>query len=227
MYNLLSKTGSPMDWWPADSPFEIILGAILTQNTNWKNVEKALGQLKENQMLCAEKINQLSAKQLAPYIKSSGYYNQKAIKIKAFLFWFMQYGFKTENVVQSFHNELESGFDATKTEKLRNELLSIKGIGPETADSILCYAFKLPCFVVDAYTIRIFNRYNPDFQDSKYSSIQKKVETEFTQKWRLQQLAQHYNEFHALIVWLGSKYCKKKNPNCDQCPLKPNCQKNI
>lgn len=198
IYNKLLKHFGKQLWWPTISKsgnekiFEICIGAILTQNTSWNNVEKAMRILKQKNLLNKERLSKLSEKQIASLIKPSGYYNQKARKIKEFI------------------NFLDSNKEIS-----RENLLSIWGIGKETADSILCYAFNQPYFVVDAYTKRIFSRIG--FKEENYNEVQHLVEKNLDSK--------HFNEFHALLVKLGKDYCKKE-PKCNECPLNNKCKIN-
>ena len=148
IYERLHRRFGPQHWWPGETPFEIIVGAILTQNTNWGNVEKAIGNLKKNNLLTAEKLHNLEPAELAEYIRPAGYYNIKAGRLKSFL----------NRLFEKFDGRLDR-LESLATDRLREELLSIKGIGPETADSICLYAFNKPVFVVDAYTGRILGRH--------------------------------------------------------------------
>ena len=232
--SLYQKVGS-LHWWPAQTPFEVIVGAILTQNTSWKNVEKALSRLRVEGYLSDPKaMADLPIDRLALMIRSSGYYNQKARKLKIFLSWFAGYSFSLPKVLGQFE---KATFD-----ELRNTLLGIHGIGPETADSILCYAFSLPYFVVDSYTIRWANRYIPQqnslsdnsssdnsspYSSSSYEVLRSLVEHEFQNYYPKSQLNRHYNEFHAQLVHLGAKICTKRNPSCGDCSLQKNCAKNL
>jgi len=187
-----------------DDRFEIIIGAILTQNVAWKNVEKALASLKKNKILLPRKLHKSDNELIASCIKPAGYYNQKTIKIKNFLNWFsgINYSF---DVMQKM-----------ETEELRGMLLEINGIGPETADSILLYAMGKKIFVVDAYTKRIFSRLNLVSIDDSYGAIQSFFQNEF------KGTVKKYNEFHALIVTHGKDICKNK-PLCTGCCLNPTC----
>ena len=194
IHNKLLKVFGSQHWWPTISKnkqFEICVGAILTQNTSWKNVEKAIKNLYENNLLTQEAIAKVNKNRLASLIKPAGYYNQKAKKLKIF---------------------------ATKINKepTREELLGIWGIGKETADSILCYAYNRPIFVVDTYTKRIFLHLG--FKEADYDSIQKRVMNEL-------KITKDLNEFHALLVELGKNFCKKE-PVCIKCPLIDYCTNN-
>ncbi|MDP3143701.1 MAG: endonuclease III domain-containing protein [Candidatus Omnitrophota bacterium] len=198
----LYKEFGPQHWWPAESPFEVIVGTILTQNTNWLNVEKAIGNLRAANCLCANKIKNISSVKLAKLIRPSGYYNIKVKRLKSFIrFLFEKYG-----------GSLPQMFKASLS-KLRCELLAVKGIGPETADSILLYAGGKPIFVVDTYTKRILARHNILGSKDDYKTVQDIFMRNLKPQVRL------FNEFHALLVRVGKDFCKKK-PLCNLCPLK-------
>jgi endonuclease-3 related protein len=189
-------------WWPADSVFEIMVGAILAQNTSWSNVSKAILNLKEKRLLTAPKLYKLSQKKLAGLIKSSGYYNLKAVRLKIFLkFFFERYGAKSKLM------------GSENWRSLRRQLLTVKGIGPETADSILLYALHKPVFVVDTYTKRILSRHGLIKTDADYAQLQSIF------MCNLRNDAQLFGEYHALLVKLGKDYCRKQNPKCEICPL--------
>lgn len=189
-------------WWPANSRFEVIVGAILTQNTNWGNVERAIRNLKRAALLTPEKMHGTNKENLAQEIRPAGYFNVKAGRLKNFLdHLFSSYEGKLTKLLKKEHLEL------------RSELLSINGIGEETADSILLYAAGKPAFVVDAYTKRIFSRHGVVKKDVEYHKLQKL----FTDN--LEANAALFNEYHALIVMCGKEFCKTKNPLCGQCPL--------
>ena len=192
----------PQRWWPAGSSFEVIVGAILTQNTNWSNVEKAILVLKKKQCLNPKGLFKLSPHELACLIKSAGYYNIKAARIKNFLrFFFNSYSADIKRMA------------AQDLITLRNQLLAVKGIGPETADSILLYALNKPVFVIDAYTKRILCRHRLLAQDATYEQTQDIFMRNLKNDVRL------FNEYHALLVKLGKDYCRKQNPKCEICPL--------
>jgi endonuclease-3 related protein len=197
---LFSKFG-PQGWWPGETPFEVIIGAILTQNTNWINVERAISNLKKNKLLSPKKLKQISTRRLASLIKPAGYFNVKAKRLKSFInFLFKEYKGSIKNM---FTEDFLS---------LRTKLLGVKGIGYETADSILLYAGNKPIFVVDAYTKRILFRHNFIDRKSDYPQIQNLFMDHLEQDINL------FNEFHALIVRLGKEICKNK-PLCEICPL--------
>ncbi len=202
IYLRLQKAFGPQHWWPADSAFEVMVGAILTQNTNWTNVEKAISQLKHLRVLTPQGIKELSHQQISEAIKPSGYFNVKAKRLKHFVnFLFKEYQgdlarMRKENVTL-----------------LRSKLLTVNGIGPETADSMLLYALSKKVFVIDAYTKRFMTRHNWIKEDISYHDLQG-----IFHKYYPKQISQ-YNEYHALIVKLGKDFCKPK-PRCEQCPLK-------
>lgn len=201
IYHILFHFFGPQHWWPAQTPFEVVVGAILVQNTNWANTEKAIKSLKKARMLTPIKLKTCSVKQLASLIKSAGYFNIKAKRLKNFIhFLFGEYQGSLRKMAQE------------KTETLRRRLLSVNGIGEETADSILLYAFHKPVFVVDAYTRRIFLRHKFFKKDCDYQEIQGLFQKNLKSGARL------FNEYHALIVRLGKDFCRSK-PACDQCPL--------
>jgi endonuclease-3 related protein len=209
IYDLLFERFGPQDWWPGDTPFEIIIGAILTQNTNWTNVEKAIANLKKNSVLSPDKLHKLDIKKLAGLIRPAGYFNIKAKRLKNFINWlFENYSGKLKNL------------EKVPTDRLRRELLSIKGVGPETADSILLYAFERPVFVVDAYTFRICSRHRLIDKGADYHQIQEFFESNLaaSRKGRLTADVQLFNEYHALLVRLGKDFCKP-TPRCEDCPL--------
>jgi endonuclease III related protein len=201
IYERLYRRFGHQHWWPGETPFEIIVGAILTQNTNWGNVEKAIGNLKKKNLLTPEKLHSLDPAELAELIRPAGYYNIKAGRLKSFL----------NRLFEKFDGQLER-LDSLSTDRLREELLSIKGIGPETADSISLYAFNKPVFVVDTYTGRILGRHRLLEPGAGYEDVRMLFESALPREVQL------YNEFHALLVRLGKEYCKTK-PQCHGCPL--------
>jgi len=202
-YDKLYRALGRQNWWPANSSFEVIVGAILTQNTNWQNVEKAISNLKKANLLSAARLHRLSEKQIARLIRPAGFFNTKARYLKAFLdFFSANYGMDMGRLKRQ------------PREILRKQLLSVKGIGPETADSILLYALNKPIFVVDAYTKRIFSRHKFFPQRSSYAEVQNLFSQNLKNKVEL------FNEYHALIVRLAKEYCLKNNPECGKCPLK-------
>jgi len=198
----LYKHYGPQHWWPGDTEFEMMVGAVLTQNTNWGNVEKAIANLKAAGALSAKAIHNMPDAELAELIRPSGYFNIKAGRLKAFISYFLEkYGGSVARMKKA-----DCG-------RLRDEVLAVKGIGPETADSILLYALGCPTFVVDAYTKRIFSRHGFFAEDADYHDVQKFFMD------RLPKDVQLYNEYHALIVRLAKDRCLKKAGKCGICML--------
>jgi endonuclease-3 related protein len=202
IYVELFKAFGPQHWWPAKTPFETMLGAILTQNTNWKNVEKALSNLREKNLLDAARLIGVNSRTLAKCLQPSGYYNIKAKRVKNFLLYFKQ-------KYSLDHRKMY----AVDTAALRQELLAVNGIGPESADSILLYALEKPVFVVDAYTRRVLVRHGFIDENARYDQIQNLFMQNLESNVKL------YNEYHALIVKLCKEFCSKNNPNCGLCPI--------
>ena len=215
-YDYLLADLGPSFWWPAESPFEVMLGAVLTQNTNWKNVERAIDALKKNDLLDPEALGAVPEEDLAELIRSSGYYRQKARKLRALVEWFSKYEFSLQKIQAHFPK-------GRRHPALRAELLEVFGIGPETADSILCYALELPCFVVDAYTKRLWQRLGRSALG--YDEIQREVHEIFEAAYPNRELVSHYNEFHALIVRHSNTRCKKRSPKCRDCSLADFCER--
>lgn len=226
---LLARYG-PQNWWPARSRFEVIVGAYLTQNTNWSNVEKALLNLRRAHMLSVNAMRALPMEELETLVRPSGYFRQKTRNLKIFIAF-----------LDSQYSGSLSRMFAQPTEKLRAELLALNGVGPETADSILLYAGNHPVFVVDAYTRRVLLRHGIIGQKTNYEEIRSMIEHAISSSEAeslvvlnpgsdprhgvshmsssaRSSLAQHYNELHALIVRVGNHYCRAK-PNCEGCPL--------
>ncbi|MCD6151532.1 MAG: endonuclease III domain-containing protein [Deltaproteobacteria bacterium] len=201
MFKALLAAYGPQSWWPAESIEETIIGAILTQNTSWKNVERALAVLRQGELMDFSKLAEIKLEHLAESIRSSGYYNQKAKRLQNFC-----------RRLKDEHGNL-SQLATLSTRALRDWLLDIHGIGKETADSILLYAFSRPVFVVDAYTIRIFSRHHLIKETSGYDQVQTYIHE------NLKPEAQTYNEFHALLVRTGKECCRRKHPRCENCPL--------
>ncbi|MFA6350285.1 MAG: endonuclease III domain-containing protein [Candidatus Omnitrophota bacterium] len=202
IYKKLSSSFGRQYWWPADSAFEVMVGAILTQNTNWANVEKAIKGLKKHNALSAQKLRKIPAQKLASLIRPVGYYNIKAARLKNFVeFLFKRYGADIHKM-----RKIDTPF-------LRNELLSVNGIGPETADSILLYALNKPIFVIDAYTRRVLSRHGIINADAEYAQVQDLFMCNLKKEVKL------FNEFHALLVRLAKEYCLKSKRRCAQCPL--------
>ncbi len=212
VYQKLLNQYGPQQWWPAETPFEVMVGAILTQNTAWTNVEKSIAQLRAKRKLTPQTIDRLPHQQLAELIRASGYFNVKATRLKNFCHWYLA----------------QNGFDALNaldTESLRHGLLSVNGVGSETADDIMLYAFNRPVFVVDAYTRRIFSRLGLVDDKIGYEALRDKFETEFIdikRKITAEIRVAHYNEYHALIVVHGKDFCRTK-PRCEVCCLNKQC----
>ena len=229
-YRALLARWGPQNWWPAQSRFEVIVGAYLTQNTNWTNVEKAMANLRRARALSIQGIRDVNIRQLEQLIRPSGYFRQKAVKLKTFIRY----------LDSSYSGSLDRMF-AQPTEKLRSELLALHGVGPETADSVLLYAGNHPVFVVDAYTRRILERHGMISAKTSYDEIRRLIENAVSTAepesmsvdelgddprhpvsrmsiMSRSELAQHYNELHALIVRTGNLYCRS-TPKCEGCPL--------
>jgi len=207
IYERLYHRYGPQHWWPGETPIEVIIGAILTQSTAWTNVEKAIANLKAEGLLDARALCSISIDELAALIRSSGYYNAKAAKVKAFV----------EHLISEHGGDLDRLF-AADTPSLRRELLSIHGVGQETADSILLYAAHRPVFVIDAYTKRIIDRLGLAPENDSYHSYQ----LLFTDN--LQHDEGMFNEYHALLVRHGKEVCRKK-PVCKSCCLIDACMR--
>lgn len=234
MYRKLAAAWGPQHWWPAETPFEVVVGAILTQNTSWTNVERALASLRVAGSLSVAGIRELPQPKLEQLIRSSGYFRQKAQRLKNFVaFLDANYGGSLEQML------------ATPTESLRVALLALKGVGPETADSILLYGGGHAIFVVDAYTRRILQRHETIPANAKYDDIRLLVERALWPEQRStaprnsshpesrpkvhpaskmsgaerSPLSQVYNEMHGLLVQVGKHYCRKSAPKCEVCPL--------
>lgn len=202
MYTALSKQFGPQHWWPARTRFEIMVGAILTQNTAWTNVEKAIANLRREKALTPRALHAAPTAALAQWIRPAGYYNVKARRLHSYTGWLMS----------AYGGSLNRMFK-TPTAKLREELLSVNGVGKETADSILLYAGKRPIFVVDAYTRRSLKHLGWIRGDEEYDEIAALFMDHLPADEEL------FNEFHALIVQLGKWYCRPKKPRCEECPL--------
>jgi len=201
IYEMLYDAFGPQHWWPGETPFEIVAGAILTQNTNWANVEKAIANLKSAGYLMPEALFRIDISQLAELIRPAGYYNIKAKRLKSFINW----------LYDNYDGEM-SNLELVNTAQLRAELLVIKGIGRETADSILLYALGRPVFVVDAYTARIAMRHKLIDPGADYEQLRELFESNLTEDVQL------FNECHALLVRLGKEFCRPK-AKCPGCPL--------
>lgn len=240
-FRVLYRAWGPQHWWPAQSRFEVIVGAYLTQSTSWKNVELALGRLRTARRLDLEGIRNIPLPQLETLIRPAGYFRQKAARLKTFVAF----------VDERYHGSLRRLF-AEPTQQLRRELLSLNGIGPETADSILLYAGQHPVFVVDAYARRILERHQIGAAGASYeelrtlmedalvdvaptpSSVGLRIENENRKpgvrpiahspspmsRAPRSPMAQVYNDMHGLIVGIGKHYCFKSKPDCAHCPLR-------
>jgi endonuclease III related protein len=238
-YTALSRAWGAQHWWPAETQFEVIVGAYLTQNTAWINVERALANLRRANSLSVEGIRAVRLPRLQRLIRPSGYFRQKAARLKSFVAF----------LDDKYQGSLLRLF-SQPTEKLREELLTLNGIGPETADSILLYAGNHPVFVVDAYTRRILDRHGIVPEKTEYEEIRQLFQTSLEPIAANQErrpvelrepldagirgaahppsamstahrtaLVQVYNEMHGLIVGVGKNYCRKSKPSCDDCPL--------
>ena len=207
IYNTLLKSYGPQDWWPGDTPFEIMVGAVLTQNTAWLNVERAIRNLLDADALSPEAILAAHPRRLASWLKPSGYFNIKAKRLSNYCHWYVEQG----------------GYEsltAWPTEQLRNGLLSVNGVGPETADDILLYAFERPVFVIDAYTRRLFKRLGMIEGDEAYEELRHFFESGLH---KAPQRVALFNEYHALIVVHAKDFCKTR-PVCGACCLARVCE---
>ena len=206
IYRRLLATFGPQSWWPGETPFEVIVGAILTQSAAWTNVEKAISKLKKANLLTPSSLRMVSQPELAILIHSSGYYNMKAKKLLSFVNW----------LNWRFGGSIEKMF-VQDARSLRLDLLKIYGIGEETADSILLYAGNKPVFVIDAYTRRIIGRLGLPVSGPNYGDYQRLF---------MSHLADFtlFNEYHALLVALGKHFCLKNNPHCESCCLNDLCE---
>jgi endonuclease-3 related protein len=201
-FNSLFTALGPQHWWPGKTPFEVIIGAILTQNTSWKNVELALANLRAADVFTPAKVEMVNLRRLQSLIRPAGYFRQKARALKAFV-----------RFLRSEHRGSLKRMFATPTISLREKLLNVWGIGPETADAILLYAGQHPVFVVDAYTKRIMARHGWVGEKAKYEDV----------RWMFERQSlgnvEHFKEFHGLIVLVGKKWCRKSVALCEECPL--------
>jgi endonuclease III related protein len=203
-YDALLRAHGGQNWWPARTRFEVIVGAILTQNTSWTNVERAIVALRRERLLSVRGLEEVPEDVLAELIRSSGYFRQKARKLKAFVHFLRA----------TYQGSLDKMF-RVPTAALREQLLSVYGIGPETADSILLYAGNHPVFVVDAYTRRLLQRHGHAHERDTYEEIRALFQRSLPADATL------FNEFHALIVHTGKHFCRTKNPRCSECALHP------
>ena len=202
-YHTLLSAHGPQHWWPGRSRFEVIVGAILVQNTSWANVAGAIRNLRREKLLAPAAMHRVETEKLRELIRSSGYFRQKTRKLKAF----------TRFLYEKYAGSLTKMFQ-TPTATLREQLLAIHGIGPETADVILLYAGKHPVFVVDAYARRILARHELTLKAHPYEELRRLFEASLPKEPQL------YNEFHALIVHIGKEFCRKSEPTCGDCPLR-------
>jgi len=201
VYDRLLAAFGPQHWWPGESPFEVMVGAVLVQNTAWKNVEKAINTLKDEDLLEPHALYRVPVEELEEWIRPAGYYRIKARRLRNLLHF----------LITRYHGSLEAMF-RNDVSTLREELLSVNGIGPETADSILLYAGGLPTFVIDTYTHRVLARHGWIGFDADYYELQDHFDSALPKDAAL------YNEYHALLVRLGHTHCRKR-PKCDGCPL--------
>ncbi len=209
IYRRLMDCYGPQHWWPAEAPFEVMVGAILTQSAAWLNVEKAINNLKAARALSPRALRRFSLSEIATLIRPCGYYNAKARKLKSLARWLGEY----------YEDNLDKLF-ASRTDQLRQQLLSVYGIGQETADSIILYAAGKPIFVVDAYTRRITSRIGLAPDSDSYSAHQALFMDNLPADTIL------FNEYHALLVCLGKNVCRSR-PLCPQCCLQNICQFNV
>jgi endonuclease III related protein len=208
IFNTLLERFGKRDWWPGETPFEVIVGAVLTQNTSWKNVEKAISSMKDRGVLDMERLRTVEESELAGIIRSAGFFNIKARRLK--------------NLINALHDRFDGSLAAMKEmdlTRLRPFLLQVNGLGPETVDSILLYALDKPVFVVDAYTKRFLSHHGLYGESSDYHDVQRYFLESLPADMYL------FNEFHALIVVLCQTYCRKK-PLCEACPLKGDLEEN-
>lgn len=201
VYDRLLVAYGPQQWWPGESPLEVMIGAVLTQNTNWQNVEKAIANLRRQDLLDPHALYELPLEELEELIRPAGYYRIKARRLTNLL----------RLLVERYDGSLEEMF-ATGLSDLREELLGVNGVGPETADSILLYAAGLPSFVIDSYTHRVFARHGWIQFDADYHTLKEHFENGLEEDVAL------YNEYHALLVRVGKLHCGKR-PKCEGCPL--------
>jgi endonuclease III related protein len=202
LFDALFAAHGPQQWWPGKSRFEVIVGAILTQNTAWTNVEQAMATLRRERLLTVDGLEHVSVEKLARLIRPSGYFRQKARRLKEFV-----------RFLRSQHNGSLTRMFQSPTAIVREQLLAVHGIGPETADSILLYAGHHPVFVVDAYTRRILERHGLAQGTESYEDIRELFEKSLPVNSQL------FNEFHALIVHTGKQFCHSEAPCCSACPL--------
>ena len=207
-YRLMRAHFGHQHWWPGETPFEVCVGAILTQNTSWSNVERAIANLKAARVLEPRKLLALGESKLAALIRPAGYFNVKARRLRSFL----------RALVEEFGGNLEALFSG-ETAVVRARLLAINGVGPETADSMLLYAGGHHRFVIDAYTKRIFQRHGRCRSDDSYEDLQQLCEWALDRKARRVRL-DYWQDYHAQLVNIGKDYCRTRQPRCAECPLK-------
>jgi endonuclease-3 related protein len=203
LHRILYDHYGPSGWWPGETPFEVAVGAVLTQNTAWTNVEKAIANLKAADLMDVKKLNALDEQELSSLIRSAGYFNVKARRLKNLV----------HAVMECSSGDLDRFFDRD-ADSLRSALLEVNGIGYETADSICCYAAAKLVFVVDAYTRRILVRHGLVSEAAGYEDIRTLFESGLPADLTV------YKDLHAHIVFTGKDYCRKKNPRCRQCPVR-------
>ena len=208
-YRLMRAHFGHLHWWPGETPFDVCVGAILTQNTSWSNVERAIANLKAARVLEPGKLFALNESKLAALIRPTGYFNVKARRLRSFL----------RVLVEEFGGDLRRLF-AGETAAVRERLLAIHGVGPETADSLLLYAGGHHRFVIDAYTKRIFQRHGWSGAEAGYEELQRLCEWALAEKPRRERL-DYWQDFHAQVVMVGKDYCRTRQPHCAECPLKP------
>ena len=220
VFDTLYRLHGRQHWWPGESPFEIMVGAVLTQNTAWSNVERAIANLSGADALDPHRIMALPEEVLAQYLRPAGYFNVKARRLRNLCRWYLEHG--TAETLAS-----------RNTDALRKELLSVNGVGPETADDILLYAFDRPVFVIDAYTRRIFSRLGLAHAVAGYEDFRRYIEDQLARELKVSRRAHRrpshartlpglYNEYHALIVMHGKQICRTR-PLCPKCPLLGTC----
>lgn len=208
-YRLMRRRNGHQRWWPGETPFEICVGAILTQNTSWSNVERAIRNLKSAGALDPFAMYALKESRLAKLIRPAGYFNVKARRLRSFL----------KALVEEFGGDFKKLFRGD-TAAVRQRLLDIHGIGPETADSMLLYAGDHASFVIDAYTRRVFSRHKWCNNEATYEGLKDLCEASLNHKTGAKRL-DYWQDYHAQLVMVGKDYCRTRNPNCEECPLKP------
>jgi len=208
VYSRMFAAFGPQHWWPGDTALEIAVGAILTQNTNWRNVERAIVNLKRERALSARGIHEMHSAELAQLIRPAGYFNVKAGRLKAFM----------KFLVQNHRGSIKS-MSKMQSPELRTTLLNVHGIGPETADSIILYALEKPVFVIDAYTKRILSRHGVLDGSHSYETFQNLFHSAWPPLNRGKDITSFFNEYHALLVKLGKDYCRPRSPKCTECPI--------